>query len=67
MKHITLLLLPGTHGQFSNYFPGGRQKVKLIIIPAAEKTIQRQFAAPSSKPVEKDEKTRVWTFNACAE
>ena len=44
MTHITLLLL-GTHGQFSN-FPGGRQKFKLIIIPAAEKTIQRQFAAP---------------------
>ena len=37
----------GTHGQFSNEFPGGRQKVKQIIIPAAEKTIQRQFAAAS--------------------
>ena len=44
MKHITLLVLPGTHGQFSNLFPRGRQKVKLIIIPAGKKTIQRHFA-----------------------
>ena len=46
MKHITLLLPSGNHGQFSNQFPGERHKVKLIF-PAGKKTIQRQFAAPS--------------------
>ena len=37
---------PATPTQISTYFRGGRQKVKLIILPAAEKTIQRHFADP---------------------
>ena len=46
------LSLPENHGQFSNKFPGGRQKVKLINIPAGKKTIQRHFASPWSPQLE---------------